>query len=259
MDENVSRNHDQAELPPAIPPHPPLPQYYGDPSQRLAFLQGMFDRTAPHYDRIGSMLSLGCGSWYRRRALRRAGLRPGMRGLDVAIGTGAVAREAVAIGGQASFIVGIDLSQGMLIEARRRLAAPLVQGAMEALPFANASFDFLTMGYALRHVSDLHTAFGEFCRVLRPGGFLLLLELGKPSTRLWAAIVRVYLGTVIPRLGRWSSGMAEAETLMRYYWDTIDQCVPPERILAALADAGFAQPHCDQEFDVFRAYTATVG
>ena len=259
MNENVDRNHGQSELSPANPPHPPLRQYYGDPSQRLTFLQALFDRTAPHYDRIGALLSLGCGGWYRRRALHRAGLQPGLRGLDVAIGTGAMAKEAVALGGPGSFIVGIDLSQGMLAEARRGLSIPLVRGRMDTLPFADASFDFLSMGYALRHVSDLNAAFAEFHRVLRPKGFLLLLELGKPSTPLRAAILRIYLGTIIPRLGRWSSGMAEAETLMRYYWDTIDQCVRAEHILAALANAGFVQPQCDREFDVFRAYSAALG
>lgn len=258
MDENARRNHDQPISPSSDAPHPPLRHYYGDPSRRLSFIQHLFDRTAPHYDRIGQLLSLGWGGWYRRRALRRAGLAPGMQLLDVAIGTGAVAREAIAVLGPNARVIGIDLSPGMLAEAARRLAVPLVRGRMELLPFADASVDAVSMGYALRHVSDLGTAFAEFRRVLRPGGRVILLELGKPSSAWARRLVRFYLGEIIPRLGRWTSGMAEAETLMRYYWETIDQCVSPETILAALTKAGFAPVSCDQEFDVFRAFIGTA-
>lgn len=258
MDENVSRDHKQSPPERVGAPHPPLAHYYSDPDHRLHFLERLFDRTAPHYDRIGQLLSLGWGGWYRRRALRRAGLAPGMRLLDVAIGTGAVAREAIAVLGPACPVIGVDLSQGMLTEARRCLAIPLVRGRMETLPFADGSFDFISMGYALRHVSDLGTAFVEFRRVLRPGGRVALLELGKPTSPLWMRIVRFHLREIIPRLGRWGSGMAEVETLMHYYWDTIDQCVQPETIVAALTNAGFAQARCDREFDVFRAYLATA-
>ena len=80
-----------------LQPHPTLPDYYPDLAQRPAFVRGLFDRTARHYDYINRLLSFGSGGWYRRRALRRVGLRPGMTVLDVAIGTGLVARQALAI------------------------------------------------------------------------------------------------------------------------------------------------------------------
>jgi demethylmenaquinone methyltransferase/2-methoxy-6-polyprenyl-1,4-benzoquinol methylase len=249
MDESPGR--DQSVR---VAPHPPLSQYYGEAEARPAFVRDLFDRTAADYDRIGQLLSLGCGGWYRRRALRRAGLAPGMRLLDVAVGTGAVAHEAAAIIGEAN-IIGIDISQEMLAVARRRLGIFLVRGAMERLPIADASVDFLSMGYALRHVSDLAAAFREFHRVLRPGGTLLLLELAQPAS--WqGGLVRFYLGKVIPRLSRWTTGSAAAETLMRYYWDTIAQCVAKEAILAAMAAAGLTGTRCDDEFGVFRMFLA---
>ncbi|NJO67539.1 MAG: class I SAM-dependent methyltransferase [Rhodospirillales bacterium] len=135
--------------------------------------------TAPPatYDGIGRVMSWGFGGWYRRRVLQRAGLRPGMRLLDLAVGTGAVAREAIALGVASEDIVGLDVSAGMLEQARRQLPIALLRGRMETLPLTDDSVDMVTMGYALRHVADLRAAFAECLRVLRPGGRVVLLEL----------------------------------------------------------------------------------
>jgi demethylmenaquinone methyltransferase/2-methoxy-6-polyprenyl-1,4-benzoquinol methylase len=241
----------------ALPaPHPPLTAYYPTGSDRDAFVRRLFDQTAASYDCINAAFSLGSGGWYRRRALRAAGLRPGQRMLDVAVGTGLVAREAVRILGTPRDVVGLDLSEGMLREAGRALAIPLLCGRAEALPVADARFDFLSMGYALRHVAALPAAFAEYRRVLRPGGRLLLLEIARPEGRLAYAAARFYLGRLVPAASAALGGGERARMLMRYYWDTIDACVPPAAILGALADAGFAEVGCDVQFGIFRAYTA---
>ncbi|MCB1771846.1 MAG: class I SAM-dependent methyltransferase [Candidatus Competibacteraceae bacterium] len=219
----------------------------------------MFDRTAGYYDRVNQLLSFGSGSWYRRRALTRAGLKPGMTVLDVAIGTGLVARQALAITGDSQAVVGLDVSAGMLAEVRRLLNSPLIQGLMEQLPVADESFDFVSMGYALRHVADLNVTFREFHRVLRPGGVLLILEITRPTQPFKRAILKFYLGRVIPLLSRLTTGNRDMQTLMRYYWDTIENCVPPETIITAIRDAGFAEAGCDVEFDLFRAYFGRKG
>jgi demethylmenaquinone methyltransferase/2-methoxy-6-polyprenyl-1,4-benzoquinol methylase len=114
-----------------------------------------------------------------------------------------------------------------------------VQARGESLPFSDARFDALSMGYALRHVSDLLAAFREYHRVLRPGGRLLILEISRPSSRpaLWLA--RVYLKRVVPFVTRVGTGSASAQRLMDYYWETIERCVPPEAILDALRRSGF--------------------
>src|SRR5688572_32581148 len=98
-----------------------------------------------------------------------------MKVLDVATGTGLVAREALAIVGAQGSVTGLDPSAGMLEQART-LAFSIVRGHGERLPFGPASFDFVSMGYALRHVSDLPALFGEMKRVLRPGGTACVLE-----------------------------------------------------------------------------------
>jgi demethylmenaquinone methyltransferase/2-methoxy-6-polyprenyl-1,4-benzoquinol methylase len=236
------------------PPHQPLLTYYAAPQERFGFVRDLFNRTAGSYDGINRVLSFGSGAWYRRRSLLRAGLKPGARMLDVAVGTGLVAREAIRILGRADDVIGLDISEGMLGVARSALRIPLVQARAEALPLCDASLDFVSMGYALRHVSDLRLVFGEFRRVLRPGGRVLLLEMGRPEGRLGYAAAKAYLGGIVPTL----SGLAGAKsrTLMRYYWDTIDACVPAAEILRHLREAGYADVRCETDLGIFRAYTA---
>jgi len=242
---------------PGAAPHPVIAHRYARAEEREGFVRALFDSTAPHYDRIDRIFSLGTGPGYRRRALRQAGLRPGMRLLDVAVGTGLVARQAVALLGDPALVTGIDPSEGMLAEARRALpGVTLLRGRAEAIPLPDASADFLSMGYALRHVSDLDAAFAEYRRVLKPGGTVLLLEIARPESRLAHLIERVYMGAVIPALCRVAAPRHRSGELMRYYWETIEACVPAETILAALARAGFSSPACAAELEVFRAYTA---
>ncbi|MBK7541879.1 MAG: class I SAM-dependent methyltransferase [Candidatus Competibacteraceae bacterium] len=242
-----------------LEPHPTLPDYYPDLAQRPAFVRGLFDRTARHYDRICQLMSFGSGNWYRRRALGRVGLKPGMTVLDVATGTGLVARQALAITGDPQAVIGLDVSAGMLAEVKRLLNIPLMQGLMEQLPVADACCDMVSMGYALRHVADLNLTFGEFHRVLRPGGVLLILEIARPATPLKRGVIKFYMGRVIPLLSRLTTGQQDAQTLMRYYWDTIENCVPPDTIVQAIRDAGFDEAGCDVEFDLFRAYFGRKG
>jgi demethylmenaquinone methyltransferase/2-methoxy-6-polyprenyl-1,4-benzoquinol methylase len=99
---------------PSSRPHPILPAYYDSEAQRRGFVRRLFDQTAGDYDRIERAVSFGTGAWYRRQALLRAGLTPGMRVLDVAVGTGLVAREALAVVGESGQVIGLDPSAGML-------------------------------------------------------------------------------------------------------------------------------------------------
>ncbi|HXH81850.1 MAG TPA: class I SAM-dependent methyltransferase [Candidatus Tectomicrobia bacterium] len=221
-------------------PHPVLPRYYGRPDERQSFVTDLFDGAARHYDRVCGLMSLGSGQWYRRSALARAGLRPGMTVLDVATGTGLVASAAVDLVGDPRSVVGLDPSAGMLREARRRFAGALVQGRAEALPFAAGAFDLVTIGYALRHVADLGQAFAECRRVLRPGGRLLVLEISHPPSPARRQAIRLYFTAVLPLLVGLSTRNRHARLLLRYYWDTIAACVPPETILDALRGTGFA-------------------
>jgi demethylmenaquinone methyltransferase/2-methoxy-6-polyprenyl-1,4-benzoquinol methylase len=224
-------------------PHRPLTDYYASEQERQGFVRAIFDRTAPDYDRIEKLLALGSGPWYRHQALLRAGLRPGMRVLDVGIGTGLVAREAIAITGDAALVTGVDPSAGMMAAARLPAAVRLAEGRAEAIPLPDASFDFLSMGYALRHIGDFSAACREFHRVLKPGGRLCLLEITRPEGRLGRLLLKAYMKGVVPLLAGVVGKRRDTALLWRYYWDTIEACVPPAGVLATLEAAGFTSVH----------------
>lgn len=249
-------DHDRPRGKVANAPHRPLLRYYADERQRNWWVRRMFNGAARDYERIERFASLGAGSRYRRDALLRAGLRRGLRVLDVGVGTGLVARQAAAIVGDAAQVIGIDPSAGMLRSARVPLGVELVAGAAERMPFADCSFDFLSMGYALRHIGDLSAAFREFFRVLKPGATLCILEITRPQGTLYAAMLKAYLRGVVPWLARLAARDRDTAVLWRYHWDTIEACVPPQSVLRTLDAAGLADAHCHVEFGIFSEYRA---
>jgi demethylmenaquinone methyltransferase / 2-methoxy-6-polyprenyl-1,4-benzoquinol methylase len=238
------------------PPHPPLKAYYAQEADRRGWVLNLFDRTAGDYDRIERVMALGSGPWYRRRALLRSGLRHGMSVLDVGTGTGLVARAAAQIVGDPTLVQGVDPSPGMMRNARVPAGVRLILGSAESIPAPDASADFLCMGYALRHVSDLSLAFREFQRVLKPGGRLCLLELTRPERTRSRALLRLYLRGVIPLAARLLTRHRDTAQLMRYYWDTIEACASPDSIQEAMRGAGFIEVRRHVELGVFSEYCA---
>jgi demethylmenaquinone methyltransferase/2-methoxy-6-polyprenyl-1,4-benzoquinol methylase len=221
-----------------LPPHSTLKSYDAADADRSRYVRDLFDKTAQHYDTIERIFGNG-GLLYRRWALRINGLKPGMKVLDVAIGTAAVASGAAKIVGPEGQVFGVDPNQAMMRQARRRFDGPLTQGVAQALPFADDTFDFVTMGIALRHVSDLKAAFSEYRRVLKPGGKLWILEGHVAKSKLGYALTRFVWAKLIPGLTLLFTRDRDAKELMDYYWDTVDQCVPPEEIVGALEAVGF--------------------
>jgi len=238
------------------PPHPPLLKYYDGETHRSPWVRGIFNRTARDYDRLESIVGLGTGAWYRRLALRGAGLQPQMTVLDIGTGTGLLARAAARIVGDAAKITGVDPSPGMLAHARVPAGVRLLAGSAEAIPVADSHADFLCMGYALRHISDLSAAFAEFYRVVRPGGRVCVLEITLPAGGVSRAILKAWLHGLVPHIARVVGRAGDAPVLIRYLWDTIATCVPPDDILRAFSAAGFVDTERHVELSIFSAYRA---
>lgn len=239
-------------------PHSPLPAYYrsGDSEAREAFLRRTFDDTAVDYNRLEKILGLGTGSWYRRQALLRAQLRPGMQVVDVGMGTGLVSREILKITGEPQRLVGVDPSPGMMRQASFEQPVECRVGRAEDIPVPDASADFVVMGYALRHIADFAAAAAEFRRVLKPGGRLLILEITRAESRLGNALLKAYMRGAVPLLARAVSKAPATPMLWRYYWDTIEACVPPAQVMDTLAGQGLLEVERHVELGIFSEYRA---
>jgi len=248
------QSHDQ----PSLSPHPVLPAHYDTAEARVGYIRGLFDRTATSYDRINAWMSLNRGEQYRKEAMVRAGVRSGHRLLDCACGTGVMAGHAQSLVGADGEVIALDSSLQMLHVAANRGVRHRLAGIAEQLPLPHRSFDFVTMGYALRHVADLRVAFAEFARVLHPGGRLLILEMVPPASRAGYLAARLYLKHLVPTVASLVTGSSDARRLMRYYWDTIDQCVEPKVVLDALKAEGFIEVSRSVKFALLTEYTATL-
>lgn len=161
----------------------------------------LFAPLGPTYERYARLLSLGQDPRWRRFLVSRVEAGPGDEVLDVATGTGAVARELLRQKGCA--VVGVDQSPEMLAVAREHLPATvkLVEASAEHLPFEDASFDALTVTYLLRYVDDPGATLEELARVVRTGGTVASLEFAVPAG-LWRPLWRAYVGAVLPAAGR---------------------------------------------------------
>ena len=243
-------------IPPVHAPHIPLTDYDQTEQDRQAYLRNIFDNTAVDYDRIEAMLAWGSGSRYRRQALIRGGLKAGMKVLDVGVGTGLVAAQACIVVGDPALVTGVDPSPGMMAAGKLPKTMVLVEGRAESLPFPDNHFDFLSMGYALRHISDLGVAFAEFERVLKPGGRLCILEITQAQSRFGQWLLKSYMRGVIPLLTGLVSRQKDSATIWRYYWDSIEACVPPEQVMATLGAARLTQVERHLEVGIFSEYQA---
>ncbi|AIG63619.1 ubiquinone biosynthesis methyltransferase UbiE [Corynebacterium atypicum] len=167
---------------------------------------GMFDAVGKRYDVTNTVLSFGQDRYWRRRARQRLGLRPGEKVLDLAAGT---AVSTVELAKSGAWCVACDFSQGMLAAGKDRDVPKVVGDAMR-LPFADATFDAVTISYGLRNVHDFRAGLREMARVTKPGGRLLVNEFSTPVVPVFSTIYKEYLMRALPAIARAVASNPEA-------------------------------------------------
>ncbi|HEX5202587.1 demethylmenaquinone methyltransferase [Paractinoplanes rhizophilus] len=193
----------------------------------------MFDGVAKRYDLTNTVLSFGQDRGWRRATRAALGLRPGERVLDVGAGTG-VSTEEMARSG--AYAVGADLSIGMLRAGRSvRPQVPLLAGDALRLPFPDATFDAVTISFALRNVVDTEGALREFGRVTRPGGRLVVCEFSHPVNPAFRTVYLQYLMRSLPAVARGVSSNPEAYV---YLAESIRAWPGQEALAARIGAAG---------------------
>ena len=208
-------------------------------------IQRMFAEVAPGYDRTNRALSLGIDRWWRRQAVRATGPAAGERGLDVCAGTGDLSTALQRAGAE---VVGTDFCAEMLRIANGKshcqgtAARPVRFLAADtlALPFRDGAFDFATVAFGIRNVSDPVAGLREMARVVRSGGRVVVLEFCKPRLPLLGAAYRFYFRSVLPRLGSWVSGAKNGA--YRYLHDSVMAFPERSDFLALMTQAGLVQP-----------------
>lgn len=209
---------------------------------KKAQVRAMFDSIAPKYDLLNHLLSFGVDRLWRRRMVGAVVAAAPEKVLDVAAGTGDVA-IAMAWRMPRVRITGIDLSGEMLAVGRGKVARlgldgriVLKEGDAERLPFPDATFDAVTIGFGIRNFGSIKAGLSEAFRVLRRGGCLYILEFSTPCGRLFGPLYRFYFHRILPRVGRFVSKDRGAYS---YLPDSVDHFPDNLLFLRMMGDAGF--------------------
>ena len=203
----------------------------------------VFDSVADNYDLMNDLMSVGLHRVWKRFALERSGLRPGQRALDVAGGSGDLARGLARRVGPTGQVILSDINARMLARGRARLVdAGLVSNMAfvianaQGLPFPRDSFNCVTIGFGLRNVTDKQAALSDMYRVLKPGGRLLVLEFSKPTQPLLSPLYDLYSFQVLPRLGQLVAADADS---YRYLAESIRMHPDQETLKSLILESGF--------------------
>jgi demethylmenaquinone methyltransferase/2-methoxy-6-polyprenyl-1,4-benzoquinol methylase len=220
------------------------PTYFGyervTPDEKSRRVRGVFDSVARKYDVMNDLMSLGLHRGWKRFTVEMAGIRPGARVLDLAGGTGDLARLFAERAGPEGIVVHTDINGAMLAAGRdklvdRGIVLPTVQCNAEALPFAPRTFHCVSIGFGLRNVTHPERALAEMARVLAPGGLAVVLEFSRVSGPL-APLYDWYSFNVLPALGRIVANDAAS---YRYLAESIRVHPDQEELKTLMERSGF--------------------
>jgi demethylmenaquinone methyltransferase/2-methoxy-6-polyprenyl-1,4-benzoquinol methylase len=205
-------------------------------------VRGMFDRIAGVYDLMNSAMTAGLHHQWRERAVDRAEVGPGSDALDVCCGTGDLALALRKRIGPDGRVVGCDFSEPMLDLARRKsgeesLAAEFGWADALDLPYGDASFDAVTIGFGARNLADLERGLAEMARVLRPGGRLVILEITRPQREPLSSFYSLWFDRLVPVLG----AVAGDQEAYSYLPESVRSFPEPEALAGMIERAGLTE------------------
>ncbi len=205
-------------------------------------IRKLFDNIAPDYDKLNHILSLNIDKGWRRKAVREiVDTDSQIAVLDVACGTGDFTIEIAQKTAEGSSVVGIDLSEGMMKIGREKIkaagvSAEMVQGDCEALPYPDATFDRISVGFGVRNFEHLEIGLQEMLRVLKPGGKLVILELSVPSNSVIRWFYKLYFLKILPAVGGMVSGDRGA---YEYLPASVLNFPAPDKFVAMMKQIGY--------------------
>ena len=214
-----------------------------DEQKKSSLVAEVFRSVAPKYDLMNDLMSLGMHRLWKRFTISEAALRPGQRVLDVASGTGDLAKAFAKLVGNTGKVVMTDINDAMLAVGRDRMIdagilgnIECVQADAEQLPFADNYFDCITIAFGLRNVTHKETALKSMYRVLKPGGKLLILEFSKPVVPLLDKVYDAYSFNVIPKLGELVTNDRDS---YQYLVESIRMHPDQKKLAGMMSEAGF--------------------
>jgi len=225
------------QLKPNEDPNVSRPLYTGDKEH---YVREMFAAIAPQYDRLNAILSFTQHKRWRRLAVRLARVQAGDRCLDVCTGTGDFAVDLAAVVGPTGNVIGADFCEPMIRNGLQKIAhapggpiAMMVANA-ESLPYPDARFDVVTVGFGIRNVAHIEKAVGEMARVAKPGGRVVILEFNRPRPVWYRPFIDFYLFHILPRIG----GLFSRREAYTYLPESMKQFVSREELSAIMQRVG---------------------
>ena len=215
--------------------------------EKASKVAGVFHSVAAKYDLMNDLMSGGVHRMWKAFTIEMSGVRPGHKVLDIAGGTGDLSAKFSKIVGAEGLVVLADINSSMLNVGRDKLTdngivnnIEFSQADAQFLPFPDNTFDVITIAFGLRNVTDKDQALRDMCRVLKPGGRLLVLEFSKPTNPVMAKLYDVYSFSVLPKMGQLVADDADS---YRYLAESIRMHPDQETLKGMMVAAGFA--NCD--------------
>lgn len=187
---------------------------------KAEFVHSVFESIAADYDKMNNVISFGSHIAWRNYTMKQMGIKPGQTALDVACGTGDWTIALAQTIGPEGKVIGLDFSQNMLDIGAYKISqkkvdniVTLVNGDAMKLPYEDNTFDFVTIGFALRNVPDIQTVLNEMARVVKPGGKVVSLEVSKPPFKPYRQLFYLYFYKILPLIAKWTINKYE-----QYAW-----------------------------------------